>query len=151
MTVAYSVWDDYESDPLSAQDMVHEFHEAFGCEIAQEDTARLRLNRYRLIKEEFDELAVEIADVATEPWKGEGKKKYSKANRERLLKEMADLVYVLYGTAVAMGMDLDEALRRVHASNMSKLPPDGVVLRRDDGKVLKPSTYREPDLRNITP
>jgi predicted HAD superfamily Cof-like phosphohydrolase len=151
MTVAYSVWDDYESDPPSVQDMVHEFHEVFDCDIAQDDTARLRLNRYRLIKEEFDELAVEIADSNAQVWRGEGRKQYEKSNRERLLKEMADLVYVLYGTAVAMGMDLDEAVRRVHTSNMSKRTLYGEVLRRGDGKVLKSDQYVPPDLRNVTP
>lgn len=151
MTEMYSLWDDYQSDPPSVQNMVHEFHEVFGARIADEDTSRARLNRWTLIKEEFDEVGDEIADRNSEIWTGEGRKQYSKANRERLLKELADLVYVLYGTAVDMGMDLDEAVRRVHTSNMSKLPAGGVVLYREDGKVLKPSTYRPPDLRNITP
>ena len=42
---------------------------------------------------------------------------------QELLKELADLVYVTYGYAATYGWDLDEAFRRVHASNMSKLGP----------------------------
>ena len=37
------------------------------------------------------------------------------------LKELADLVYVCYQYAANMGWDLDEAMFRVHQSNMSKL------------------------------
>ena len=41
------------------------------------------------------------------------------------LKELADLVYVCYQYAENMNWFLDEALHRVHESNMSKLGEDG--------------------------
>ena len=41
------------------------------------------------------------------------------------LKELADLVYVCYQYAENMNWYLDEALDRVHKSNMSKLDEDG--------------------------
>ena len=47
------------------------------------------------------------------------------------------------------GWDLNEAVRRVHASNMSKLGPDGKPVLRDDGKVLKGDQYEEPDLSDL--
>ena len=53
------------------------------------------------------------------------------------LKELADLVYVCYQFAASQDWDLDEAMRRVHASNMSKLGEDGKPIYRGDGKVLK--------------
>ena len=53
------------------------------------------------------------------------------------LKELADLVYVCYQYAENMNWFLDEALDRVHKSNMSKLGEDGRPIYRDDGKVLK--------------
>lgn len=59
---------------------------------------------------------------------------------------LADITYVVYGTAVTYGIDLDAAIREVHRSNMSKLGPDGAPLKRADGKVLKPASYRAPDL-----
>ena len=52
------------------------------------------------------------------------------------LKELADLVYVAYQYATNMGWDLDEALNRVHLSNMSKLDNDGNPIYRDDGKAV---------------
>jgi len=43
-----------------------------------------------------------------------------------------------------------EALRRVHASNMSKLGDDGKPVRREDGKVLKGPNYKPADLSDLT-
>jgi NTP pyrophosphatase (non-canonical NTP hydrolase) len=68
---------------------------------------------------------------------------------ERLCKELADLVYVTYGYAATYGWDLDEAVRRIHQSNMSKLGLDGKPLKRPDGKVLKGPNYRQPDLTDL--
>tara|TARA_X000001388_G_C2232423_1_gene123742 strand:+ start:3535 stop:3909 length:375 start_codon:yes stop_codon:yes gene_type:complete len=66
------------------------------------------------------------------------------------LKELADLVYVCYQYAENLEWDLDEALRRVHESNMSKLGPDGKAIRREDGKVMKGPNYKPPYLDDLT-
>ena len=65
------------------------------------------------------------------------------------LKELADLVYVCYQYAENMGWFLDEALNRVHLSNMSKLDKDGKPIYREDGKVLKGPDYKPPDLSDL--
>ena len=65
------------------------------------------------------------------------------------LKELADLVYVCYQYAENMGWDLDEALYRVHESNMSKLDENGKPIYREDGKVLKGPNYAPPNLENL--
>ena len=69
--------------------------------------------------------------------------------REDALKELSDLVYVCYQYAVNMKWDLDEALRRVHQSNMSKLDEDGKPTYREDGKVLKSKNYQPPTLSDL--
>jgi predicted HAD superfamily Cof-like phosphohydrolase len=66
------------------------------------------------------------------------------------LKELADLVYVCFQFAENLEWDLEEALRRVHISNMSKLGPDGNPIRREDGKVLKGPNYAPPYLIDLT-
>ena len=68
---------------------------------------------------------------------------------EEQLKELADLVYVTYHKAVTFGWNLDEAVRRVHASNMSKLDEEGEPIFREDGKVLKGPNYKEPNLSDL--
>ena len=65
------------------------------------------------------------------------------------LKELADLVYVCYQYAANMGWDLDEAMYRVHESNMSKLDEDGNPIYREDGKVLKGPNYKPPNLEDL--
>jgi len=65
------------------------------------------------------------------------------------LKELADLVYVCYQYAGNMNWPLDEALDRVHKSNMSKLDEDGHPIYREDGKVLKGPNYKPPNLTDL--
>ena len=90
--------------------------------------------RYRLIAEEFGELSDE-SDAGNHP--------------AAMLSELADLIYTNYLYAATFGWDLDEAVRRIHAANMSKLGPDGTPLLRPDGKVLKGPNYKKADLSDL--
>ena len=65
------------------------------------------------------------------------------------LKELADLIYVCYQYAENMGWLLDEALDRVHLSNMSKLDAECKPVYREDGKVLKGPNYKPPTLTDL--
>lgn len=65
------------------------------------------------------------------------------------LKELADLVYVCYQFAASQEWNLDEAMHRVHQSNMSKLDEDGNPIYRPDGKVLKGKNYQPPTLTDL--
>ena len=51
--------------------------------------------------------------------------------------------------AASQDWDLDEAMRRVHKSNMSKLGEDGKPIYRADGKVLKGPNYQPPYLNDL--
>ena len=70
-------------------------------------------------------------------------------DREATLKELADLIYVCAQYAENMNWDIEQALRRVHKSNMSKLGEDGKPIYREDGKVLKGPNYQPPDLSDL--
>ena len=70
-------------------------------------------------------------------------------NPEAMLKELADLVYVIYGYAATYGWNLDKTVRRVHRSNMSKLGLDGKPLKGPDGKVQKGPNYKKPTLTDL--
>ena len=74
---------------------------------------------------------------------------HGKNHQEHALKELADLIYVCYQYAENMGWFLDEALDRVHKSNMSKLDEDGNPIYREDGKVLKGPNYKPPNLSDL--
>ena len=106
------------------QAMVEEFHRKFEIVIQtapremSEETKGLRI---RLIQEEFDEL----------------KESMAAGDLPAIAKEMADLLYVVYGTAVSYGIDMDPVFREVHRSNLSKVGG----YKRADGKWVKPTTY----------
>ena len=66
------------------------------------------------------------------------------------LKEMADLLYVLYGYAKVQGYNLDKAVKRVHENNMGRMyQPDGTIKRREDGKVIKNPDYPQVNLEDL--
>ena len=62
---------------------------------------------------------------------------------------LTDILYVVYGTGHAFGIDLDECFSEVHRSNMSKLGEDGNPICNERGKVQKGPNYSEPDLSFI--
>lgn len=101
------------------------------------DTARIQ---QRLISEEYEEVMEAHAEAI----------QYiqNPRSREHLLKELADLVFVAFQYAAAMGWPLDEALDRVYESNMSKLV-DGKPVKNEFGKVIKPPHYHPPYLSDL--
>jgi predicted HAD superfamily Cof-like phosphohydrolase len=120
---------------------VDEFHKSYGMprgtvtvsddfsKVTQEDADRIKL-RFDLNAEEFKELVT--AETPAE-----------------IMKEACDLVYVILGMFVEFGWNFDEAFKRVHESNMSKLDEEGKPIRREDGKILKGPNYQAPDLRDL--
>ena len=120
---------------LSSQ--AQEFREAY--KITSSNSRQARAKQHNLIVEEFKEFL-----------EAEGTLYLSSSKvREDCLKELADLVYVCYQYAANLGWDLDEAMHRVHESNMSKLDEYGKPIYREDGKVLKGPNYAPPNLNDL--
>jgi predicted HAD superfamily Cof-like phosphohydrolase len=62
---------------------------------------------------------------------------------------LADLLYVVFGTAVAYGIPMDEVFVEVHRSNMTKLDPDGQPIVGEGGKRLKGPGYVPPNIQPL--
>lgn len=63
---------------------------------------------------------------------------------------LADLAYVVIGTAVAHGLTrFGDIFDEVHRSNLSKLGGDGKPVLRADGKVMKSDRYTPPRLEPL--
>ncbi|MBT5255199.1 MAG: nucleoside triphosphate pyrophosphohydrolase family protein [Euryarchaeota archaeon] len=111
-----------------------EFNQAFDIpkldspDIGPEDMIELRI---KLLREEVEEYA-EAARAG---------------DMVEILDALADIGYILAGTIINHGMQhiYDDAFNEVHRSNMAKLV-DGKVLRREDGKVMKPEGWTPPQL-----
>lgn len=58
---------------------------------------------------------------------------------------IVDSVYVLLQLARTLGVPFDEVWEIVHRKNMEKVGPDGQVIRRADGKILKPEGWTPPN------
>jgi predicted HAD superfamily Cof-like phosphohydrolase len=115
-----------------AQRMVEEFHRRFDIVVADRPCVpdeATRALRVRLIQEEFEEFQQAMAQ----------------SDLQGMAKELADLLYVVYGSAVSCGIDMEPVFREVHRSNMSKVGGH----KRADGKWVKPPTYSPADLQAI--
>lgn len=85
-----------------------------------------------------------IKEESAEFWRGI-------ANNDDIetLDGICDLIVVLVGYAHSRGWNIIGAFDEVARSNMSKVDTEsGKLLKRADGKVLKPDTYSPP---NLTP
>lgn len=83
------------------QAMVEAFHRMFDIVVNSAPTpvdGLTRTLRLRLIHEEFEELKEAMANEAL----------------PAIAKELADLLYVVYGTAVSYGIDMGPVFREVH-------------------------------------
>jgi predicted HAD superfamily Cof-like phosphohydrolase len=111
-----------------------EFNQAFDIpkldspDIGPEELIELRI---KLLREEVEEYA-EAARAG---------------DLVEVIDALADIGYILGGTILNHGMQniYDDAFDEVHRSNMAKLV-DGKVLRREDGKVMKPQGWTAPQL-----
>lgn len=92
-------------------EMVKSFHEKFGSPVLKEpsliddDRANFRFN---IMQEELNEYMKGVKN----------------GDLENISKELADLLYTVYGTILEHGLQdvIEEVFKRTHGSNMSKDP-----------------------------
>lgn len=114
---------------MSWFDDVLAFHRKFGLvtephpKWPEEDLLHLRTS---LIAEELVELTQALNDL----------------DEAGVADGIVDLIYVLIGMAITMGLDIREVWQVVQAANMAK---EGGG-RRADGKILKPDGWQPPDI-----
>ncbi len=109
-----------------------EFERACGHELSASrpkiTDERTKELRRLLINEEMDELDAAIVEE----------------NMTEIADGIADLCYVLLGTAVRLGIDLPKIWEAVHAANMAKFGPGS--WRDETGKIRKPEGWKHPDI-----
>jgi NTP pyrophosphatase (non-canonical NTP hydrolase) len=105
--------------------MLREFH-SHPNSIMDDQTNGIPLRR-TLIEEESAELLEAIDE----------------GDRAHIAREMADVLYVVHGTALVYDINLDEAFLEVHRAAMDKMRAGH---RREDGKIIKPPGFVPPDM-----
>jgi len=110
---------------------LREFHRKYGHCVSEKPTTvsqAVRNLRIRLIDEEAGETIEALQD----------------ANLVEIADGLADLLYVVFGTAVSYGIPIDEVFKEVHRSNMTK------TLDKDNGgKTMKGPDWESPKIREI--
>lgn len=156
--------DALEYQTLESQ--VREFHTVFGQPILETPTVpaddRVKL-RLKLIAEEFTELleatmftgfmyaeSVSSKDL----YVGEILESFIRTEDTRvdLVKTadaLGDLMYVIQGMALELGIDLPAVLAEIHRANLSKAGPDGKPVYNEIGKVTKGPNYSPPDIAKV--
>ena len=119
-----------------AQAQVRDFHRGMGLPAPMEGQeylpkARMEL-RVSLIQEELEELKGAAGY--------DDEKKAYRINEE-FVDALGDLLYVVYGTAVEAGLDMEPFFELIHEANMKKGPGP----MREDGKKLKPPGWTPPN------
>ena len=61
-----------------------------------------------------------------------------------------DMIWVILGFCYMKGYDVHGAWNEVARSNLAKINPEtGKVIKREDGKVLKPEGWTPPELKQF--
>lgn len=123
-------------------DRLKEFHTAISGSIPTSpvlpDPETVAL-RETLITEEYKEVLEAFAQLKSAQSNG------ISSDITQLMHELADLLYVTYGTFADFGVDADAVFAEVHRANMAKLAGP----RRADGKLLKPPGWQPADVAGI--
>jgi predicted HAD superfamily Cof-like phosphohydrolase len=140
------------------QELVHEFHEATNSAIGTDPELQHNELRAKLIMEEAVETVAALGFAAhagfSEPYGPDDfqpddiakfHKQFAKPDLIEAIDGICDLIYVLLGTAVTGGFDLDPHFLEVHRANMMKLQGP----KRADGKQLKPEGWQPPDHEKV--
>ena len=93
--------------------------------------------RRQLIREEYEEVTAAFESLINP--NGDA------PDVTELAHELADLLYVVYGTFSACGVDADAVFAEVHRANMDKIGGP----RRADGKLLKPPGWQPADVKGV--
>jgi len=114
------------------------FQKAFECNVLPVPTMpakEIQELRVKLLQEELDEL--------------------KQANQDNDIVEvgdaLTDILYILLGTACEYGLidKMEDMWDLVHKNNMAKLWSDGLVHKREDGKVIKPEGFEKVELKTL--
>ncbi|ROR71747.1 nucleoside triphosphate pyrophosphohydrolase family protein [Bogoriella caseilytica] len=143
--------------PRDPEALVRQFHETYRLPVVDDapEVSRERTHmRMALVAEEFAELVEAVygkeagSEVAAAYTRAVAADDGSRDTVETA-DALADLVYVIYGMALELGIPLADVLEEIQASNLSKLGEDGQPIYREDGKVLKGPGFFRPDVAGV--
>lgn len=141
---------------MNIHNAVTKFHEVFGHNINEPNNCSIPL-RLSLIGEEAGELIDALLREDNNTYSDELKALFSSLGEESsipldivgIADALGDIVYVVFGMAIELGIDLNAVLEEIHRANMSKLGADGKPIYNEQGKVMKGPNYAPPDIASV--
>jgi predicted HAD superfamily Cof-like phosphohydrolase len=119
-------------------------HVAFVAE-EMRDVSEEMLTSSDVVQQRLSLMLEEMAEIC-ETMNEIRESRASVAQRVELADGLADLIYVVIGTAVAFGIPIDAVFNEVHRSNMTKNVCNEPLLK---GKVSKGAGYSPPQIAKI--
>jgi len=132
-------------NPMKA---LKEFHETFAPDQQEDTVFEKTQRRINLIVEESHEV-IQALGAYRQIMGSDVPNGNAYETKAELAAELADLLYVVYGTAEELGIPLDKVFNEIHAANMRKVWDDGEVHRNDFGKIIKPPNFVKADVRKV--
>ena len=154
---------------MKLNEMFLEFNTVYGIQPLERTQSNFASTQF-LIRDEVDELWDELYDA-----EDMGDKADDALDQANLTKELTDILYITMQRMIVFGMDIEDCLKEVHRSNMSKsvsgenvakevliaqqrypkvlvqdMGGNRFVLRcNDSGKVIKPTSYSAANMEGM--
>jgi len=125
---------------IDYEGMVRDFHIKYDHYISKGETPPIDVIylRDRLIEEEAHEFSLASGMLRNDP------KELFTNSKVLIADALADLLYVVFGAAIAYNIPIEAVFEEVHRSNMSKSR-----LKNEYGKTIKGPNYFPPDILGI--
>jgi predicted HAD superfamily Cof-like phosphohydrolase len=146
---------------ISDAELVREFTKESGTNVPNQPQLMSEDEVFFLIKMMLDEI-MELGATVSEPHKvkfamikmitdSKDLPKITGVSKEELIGEQGDALvdsyYYSLNAAAKKGINISKIFEVVHKANMDKRDPvTGKFLKREDGKIIKPVGWKEPDI-----
>ena len=152
----YPTWSSWATQEANYRNMMHPgfsysfVHQRSFMEACGQTTKNFNLQQLGLYVglcvEELKELTDAFSKIETGLREN---KPIHRADVTEVLDAAGDLIVVAGGVAVSCGVNPEEILNRVWATNFEKVGPNGKVTRRADGKIMKPAGWSPPSFTDL--
>lgn len=146
---------------ISDAELVREFTKESGTNVPNKPELMTKEEVFFLIKMMLDEI-MELGATVSEPHEVKLKmikmitdskdlSKITDVSKEELIGEQGDALvdsyYYSLNAAAKKGINISKLFEIVHKANMDKRDPiTGKFIKREDGKIIKPEGWKEPDI-----
>jgi predicted HAD superfamily Cof-like phosphohydrolase len=108
----------------------------------------------QIVNHEPSLISTKVANLRYELMAEENKEYFTACiskGKVEILDACVDMLYILAGTINSNGLQelIEPAFNLVHLNNMTKVGPDGKVLRDPNGKILKPEGFKPVNLKQL--